>query len=69
MPISTIIYHKGLRRLIYLGYLLEKESMEMFSIGERSKSKHKFSETKVCEAEEEREYFTNPKIEIEVFAQ
>ena len=34
--------------------------MEMLNTRERSKSKHKFGETKVCEAEEEREYFINP---------
>ena len=54
-------------RLVYLGYLLENETMEMFSMGERSKSKDKFGGTKVCEAEEVREYFINPKIENEVF--
>ena len=31
----------GLRRLIYLGYLLENETVEMFGMRERSKSKHK----------------------------
>ena len=35
--------------------------------GERNKSKHKFGGTKVCEAEEVREYFINPKIENEFF--
>ena len=47
--------------------LLENETMEMFSIGEWSKSKHKFGGTKVCEAKEIRKYFINPKIENEVF--
>ena len=37
--------------------------MEMFSKGERSKSKHKFGGTKVCKAEYVREYFVDPKIE------
>ena len=41
--------------------------MEMFSIGERSKSKHKFGIRKVCKAEEIRQYFINLKIENEVF--
>ena len=41
--------------------------MDLFSIGERSKSKHKFSGTKVSEAEEIREYFTNLKTENKVF--
>ena len=36
--------------------------MEMFSIGERRKSKHKFG-IKFCEGEEVREYFINPKTE------
>ena len=34
--------------------------MEMLNTRGRSKSKHKFGGTKVCEAEEEREYFINP---------
>ena len=37
-------------------------------MGERSKSKHKFRGTKVGKAEEVREYFTNRKIENEVFS-
>ena len=37
--------------------------MEMFSIGERRKSKHKFGGIKFCEGEEVREYFINPKTE------
>ena len=41
--------------------------METFNTGERSKSKHKFGGTKVCKGVEVREYFTNPKIENEVF--
>ena len=47
--------------------LLENETMGMFSIGEWSKSKHKFGGTKVCKAKEIRKYFINPKIENEVF--
>ena len=47
--------------------LLENETMEMFSIGEWSKSKHKFGGTKVCEAGKVREYFINPKVENESF--
>ena len=42
---------------------MENETMEMFSKAERSTSKHKFGGTKVCETEEVREYFKNPKIE------
>ena len=36
-------------------------------MGERSKNKYKFGGTKVCEVEEIKEYFINPKIENEVF--
>ena len=39
----------------------------MFSMGETSKSKQKLGRTIVCEAEEVREYFMNPKIEKNVF--
>lgn len=37
--------------------------MEMFSMRERSKNKHKFGGVKVCEADKVKEYFINPKIE------
>ena len=37
--------------------------MGMFSMGGRSKSKHKSGGTKFCEAKEVRKYFVNPKIE------
>ena len=47
--------------------LLENETLEMFSMWERHKSKHKFDGTKVCKAEEVRKYFVNSKIENEVF--
>ena len=40
--------------------LLENQTMETFSVGGRSKSKHKFGGMKVCEADEVREYFINP---------
>ena len=40
----------------------------MISTGERRKSKHKFSRTKVYKAEEVGRYFINPKIENEVLA-
>ena len=36
-------------------------------MGGRSKNKHKFGGTKVCEAEKVREYFINPKTENELF--
>ena len=39
--------------------------MEIFSMGGRSKSKHKFSGIKVCEADEVREYFINLENESE----
>ena len=41
--------------------LLENQTMETFSMGGRSKSKHKFGSMKVCEADEVIEYFINPK--------
>ena len=47
--------------------LLENETLKIFSIRERRKSRHKFGGTKVCKAEEVRKYFVNPKTEIEVF--
>ena len=47
---------------------MEDETLKIFSIRERRKSRHKFGGTKVCEAEEVRKYFVNPKIEIEVFS-
>ena len=37
--------------------LLENETMEKFSMEERSKSRHKFDGMKVCEAEEAINYF------------
>ena len=48
--------------------LLEKETLKIFSIRERRKSRHKFGGTKVCKAEEIRKYSLNPKVEIEVFS-
>ena len=46
--------------------LLENETLEMFSMDQRSKSKqHKLGGMRVCEADELREYFINPKIENE----
>ena len=39
--------------------------MEMLSMGERSKSKHKLCANKVCEADIVKEYFINPKTEYE----
>ena len=46
--------------------LLENETLEMFSMRERRKSKHKFNGTKVCKADKVRKYFVNSKIENEV---
>ena len=46
---------------------LENQILEMFSVRERRKSKHKFGGTKICKAEEVRKYFINSKIENEVF--
>ena len=51
------IFDKGIKRLIYLGYWKTK-----FSMRDRRKSKHKFGGTKVCKAEEVREYFVSRKI-------
>ena len=48
--------------------LMENETLKIFSIRERHKSRHKFGGTEVCKAEEVRKYFVNPKIEIEVFS-
>ena len=39
--------------------------MKIFSMGGRSKSKHKFAGIKVYEVDEVREYFINPEIENE----
>ena len=41
----------------------------MFNMGERNKSKHKSCEMKVCEANQVREYFKNPKIGNEALGQ
>ena len=47
--------------------LLENEAMEIFSNGERNKSKHKFPGMKVRGADEVQKHFINPKTENEVF--
>ena len=47
--------------------LLENETLETFSMGERRKSKHKFGGIKVWKAEEVKNYFVNSKIENKVF--
>ena len=47
---------------------MENETLKIFSIRERRKSRHKFGETKVCKPEQVRKYFVNPKIEIKVFS-
>ena len=39
--------------------------MEIFSMGGRSKSKHKFDGMIVCKTDKVREYFINPEIENE----
>ena len=43
--------------------ILENETMEIFSMGGQSKSKRKFGEVKVSEADEITVYFINPEIE------
>ena len=47
--------------------LLENDTLEIFSMGEGRKNKHKFGGTKVCKAEDVRKHFVNSKIENEVF--
>ena len=47
--------------------LLENETLEIFSMRETRKTKHKFGGTKVYIADEVRKYFVNSKIENEVF--
>ena len=47
--------------------LLENEGMELFSMGEGSKSKPKLGGTIICEAGKVRDYFINPKVENEAF--
>ena len=47
--------------------LLENKTLEMVTMQEGHKSKHKFCGTKVCKAEEVRKYFVHPKIENENF--
>ena len=42
--------------------------MEIFSTEGRSKGKHKFGGTKICEAEGVRKHFINPKTENKVFS-
>ena len=49
--------------------LLENKTLEMFSMRERRKSKHKLSGTKVCKAKQVSKYSVNPKSENEVFGQ
>ena len=54
-PLSMVlIYDEHLKRLIYLGYLLESETVETPSMGEKSNNKHKFGRINICEAEEVR---------------
>ena len=48
--------------------LLENETLKVFSIRERRKSRYKFGGTKVCKAEEVTKYCANSKTEIEVFS-
>ena len=53
--------------MVSLFRLLENEILEMFSMRDRRKSKHKFDGTKVCQAEEGRKYFVNSRMKNEVF--
>ena len=43
------------------------ELLEINSMIEKCKSKHKFGGAKVCKAEQLRKYFVNPGIENEIF--
>ena len=45
--------------------LLENKTLEIFSMGGQSKSKHKFGVMKIWEDDEAREHFINPEIENE----
>ena len=66
MPIGIQIFDKDLKAF-NLFRLLENETLEMFSMRERRKRKHKFGGTKVRKAEEVGKPSVNPKIENEVF--
>ena len=48
------IFDKDLKHVFRL---LENETLKIFSIQERCKSRHKFGGTKACKAEEVRKYF------------
>ena len=54
--------------MINLFRLLENETLKIFNIRERQKSRHKCGGTKVCKTEEVKKYFVNPKIVVEVFS-
>ena len=49
--------------MLNLFKLQENETLEMSSVRERLKSKHKFGGTKVCKAKRVRKYFVNSKFE------
>ena len=65
MPMVTNIW-LGLKAFIVFR-LLKNKTLEMLSMGERRKSKHKFGGIKVWKVEEAKKYFASPKIEKEVF--
>ena len=46
---------------------MENETLKIFTIWERRKSRHKSGGTKVCKADEVRKHFVNPKIQMKVF--
>ena len=48
--------------------LLKNETFKIFSIRERRKNRYKFGGTKVCKVEEVKNYFLNPKLEVELFS-
>ena len=67
MALVKINSFKGFFCILNLFRLLENKTLEVYSMQERRKSKHKFRGTKVSKAEVVRKYFVNSKIENEVF--
>ena len=65
LPICTNFW-QGLK--VFNLFRIRSETLKIFGIRERRKSRHKFGGTNVCKAEEVRKYFLNPKIETEVFS-
>ena len=53
-----------IKTMFNLFKLLEQETLKVFGIRERRKSRHKFDGTKVFKSEEVRKCFVNSKIQI-----